>query len=537
MKERIIILGAGVMQGPAIRIAKEMELETFVFDADTNAPCRRLADHFECIDLKDTEKIEAFARSLKETGGLAGIMTAGTDFSASVAWTAEKLHLPGISYQTAINASDKGVMRLRFAEAGVPSPKFITIHDIPPQDFSLPFDFPTVVKPVDNMGGRGCRKVSSQNDLALAVKDSLHFSRSRKVIIEEYMDGPEFSVDAIVHNGNITMCGLADRHIFFPPYFIEMGHTMPTNIDAESQNAIFKVFTQGVKALGIQNGAAKGDIKLTQKGPMIGEIAARLSGGYMSGWTYPYSSGVEPARAAIQVAIGTQPDTLTPAKNWTSAERAFISIPGKVKSMSGIDEAKNMPHIKDIFLRIEKGSSVQFPVNNVSKCGNIISAAPTREEAVYAAEKAAQSILIHLESPNEETEHFLQTHTDFPPSAFSLNQNQLNQLRTIPQGNPILTKDKTVIIHPFPEFTQSNLIDFVGRTIPETFAAISKLSGFHLELAEEIPQGNSPNADLKNEKFSHHHNFLGKEFWQSLIRGAYQGAVYYLDTLSAKENV
>jgi biotin carboxylase len=510
------------MQGPAISIAKDLGLETFVIDADQHAPNVHLADHFEQIDLKDKIQIESFARSLKEDGGLAGIMTAGTDFSASVAWTAEKLGLAGISHETALDASDKQRMRTRFREAGVPSPQFVILNQLPSRDFSLPFDFPVVVKPVDNMGSRGCRTVQSSSDVIPAVQDALRFSRSGRAIVEEYMDGPEFSVDAIVFNGEITMCGLADRHIFFPPYFIEMGHTMPTNIDEKTQHAILEVFTQGVKALGIQNGAAKGDMKLTPRGPMIGEIAARLSGGYMSGWTYPYASGVEPTRGAIQVALGRKPDSLTPTKQWTSAERAFISIPGIVKSMSGVDKAKHMPNIKDVFLRIEEGSVVRFPENNVSKCGNIISAAPKREEAVSSAEAAAQNVLIRLEVPNEATEQFLQSQSTFPPSAFSLDETVLSRLNDIPAGNSVPAKDNILRIYPFPEFTQKNPRDYMGRTISETFAAISSLSGYTLEIAGNI---------------SHQDRFLGREFWRHLIRGGYQGAVYYLDGLQIERKV
>ncbi|MDR0497508.1 MAG: ATP-grasp domain-containing protein, partial [Treponema sp.] len=222
-KQRILILGAGVMQGPALKIAAEMGLETVVVEADPNAPCIPLADSFTKVDLKDKEGIEALARSLMNQGGLAGIMTAGTDFSAVVAWAAGKLGLPGISHEAALDASDKERMRRRFRAAGVPSPEFVIMENPPEKDFSIPFSFPVVVKPVDNMGSRGCRKVDSFPDLNAAVVDALKFSRSGRAIVEEYMEGPEFSVDALVYQGEITICGIADRYIFFPPNFIEMG--------------------------------------------------------------------------------------------------------------------------------------------------------------------------------------------------------------------------------------------------------------------------------------------------------------------------
>ena len=166
---------------------------------------------------------------------------------------------------------------------------------------------PLVVKPCDNMGGRGCSRVESPGELDAAIADAAAFSRTGRAIVEEYMDGPEFSIDAIVYGGKVYECGFADRHIFYPPYFIEMGHTIPSAVDAETKNKLMACFEAGVHALGLTSGAAKGDIKLTSRGPMIGEIAARLSGGYMSGWTYPYSSGFEVTEAAIEIAMGLPP--------------------------------------------------------------------------------------------------------------------------------------------------------------------------------------------------------------------------------------
>ncbi|MDR2029653.1 MAG: ATP-grasp domain-containing protein [Treponema sp.] len=532
--ERLMILGAGVMQGPAIRIAREMGLETVVVDGDPAAPQASRADRFECIDLKDKEGIEALARTLQVQGGLGGIMTAGTDFSATVAWVAERLGLPGIPYQAALNASDKERMRRRFKEGGVPSPEYIIMLSPPPvgedAGFALPFPYPVVVKPVDNMGGRGCRRVDSDKELAAAVPEALGFSRSGRVIVEEFMAGPEFSVDAIVHKGELSICGFADRHIFFPPYFIEMGHTMPSSLGEEQTRALLEAFAAGVRALGITSGAAKGDLKLSPRGPMIGEIAARLSGGYMSGWTYPYASGVEPARGAILAALGKSPEGLEPRREWTSAERAFISIPGRVRSIQGLEKARAREHIKDLFLRIAPGSPVRFPENNVTKGGNVISAAPDREGAVLSAERAARAVLIRLEAPRQETEDFLCPpqalgEGRFPPDAFALPEHIRALLLLFPEppippapfpGNP------AVSILPFPDFTESGLLDYTGRTVSESLDAVREITGLALPL-EDIPPapGAGEGAGV----------FLGRSFWAALIRGGYQGAAYVVDRL------
>jgi biotin carboxylase len=531
MNEKLIILGAGVMQGPAIKTAKELGFYAIALDGSKEAPCVFLADQFEQIDLKDKEGIEAFARSLQSTGSRIGIMTAGTDFSASVAWVAEKLGLPGIPYEAALNASDKSRMRECFKKAGLPSPGFTTITaaDLPFASGSLPtLNFPLVIKPVDNMGSRGCRRADTAEELNEAAKTAIGFSRSGRAIVESYMEGPEFSVDAVVYHGEITICGLADRHIFFPPYFIEMGHTMPTVIEKEKQQAMLDTFRAGIHALGIAGaahiGAAKGDIKLTANGPMIGEIAARLSGGYMSGWTYPYSSGALPIKGAILAAMGRKPEGLIPTKEWTCAERAFISIPGTVKAISGIEQARTTPNVKDLFLRIAEGGKVSFPENNVTKCGNILAAAPERAAAILAAETAARSILIKLDPSDKETGEFLSSNGAFPPDAFQLTDEIKSALSMLPdfpapQDGYAVPPLPAPHIYPFPAFTSSNLKDYMGRTIEENMDAVRRLTGFSL-----------PNAQKNADNIV----IFGRSFWAAFIRGAYQGAVYYIENLGAK---
>ncbi|MCL2602131.1 MAG: ATP-grasp domain-containing protein [Treponema sp.] len=506
-KQQILILGAGVMQGPALRIAAEMGLAAVAADADANAPSAAVAARFENVDLKDREGIEALARALQERGTLGGVMTAGTDFSATVAWVAEKLKLPGIPFQTALDASDKERMRRRFRESGVPSPAFVIFSSAADAGGDLPFPLPVVVKPVDNMGSRGCRRVDTVGDLGTAVASALAFSRSGRAIVEQYMEGPEFSIDALVYKGEITMCGIADRHIFFPPYFIEMGHTMPSAQPPSVIRSLLDTFTQGVRALGIENGAAKGDVKLTPRGPMIGEIAARLSGGYMSGWTYPYSSGVLPTRGAIEIALGRKPSRTAPEWDWTAAERAFISIPGTVQTMEGIETARVMPFVRDVFTRAKPGSAVNFPENNVTKCGNVIAAAASRDDAVSAAENAARRILIRLKAPDAVTDAFLAVgcgavlgQVKFPPDAFDVDSRLLSLLEALPE------RDGSGGLVPFPAFSEGGFRDYMGRSVPESLDAVRVLTGAELPAA-------------------------GRSFWRAFIRGGYQGAAYFVDCM------
>ena len=364
----VLILGAGLMQKPAILSAKELGYKTVVIDADEKAVSIPFADEFRQIDLKDKEGILAFAKELKEKEGLKAVFTAGTDFSASVSYVAQKLGLPSHTFEAAVNASEKTKMRGCFEAAAVPSPKFLRVgkddinKDLLGKVLEI-MNFPIVVKPVDNMGARGCRMVRSDCEFEKAIKLAVECSRTGYAIVEEYMEGPEYSIDALVYNGTFTVTGFAIRHIKYPPYFIEVGHTMPAVLDKKTHDELISVFALGAKSLGLTTGAAKADIKYTKNGPMIGEIAGRLSGGYMSGWTYPYSSDLNLTKQGLLIACGQEPEALIKNRQKvdynpgpicqnaekpyelyeviskrTSAERAWMSIPGTVEYIENITE-------------------------------------------------------------------------------------------------------------------------------------------------------------------------------------------------------
>ena len=352
-KTTILILGGGGMQLPAIKTAKDMGWTTIVADGVCNVPGREYSDYFEHIDLKDSKGMIKTALKFKNSIGLDGVFTAGTDFSETVARVAAAAGLPGISIEASINASNKWKMRDVFFEYNIPSPLYFTVSkDSPLKCESLEkngVDFPLVVKPVDNMGSRGIRRTDNCKELKTAVKEAFLFSRTGTVIVEEYLDGAEFSIDALIYKNEITICGFADRNIFYPPYFVEMGHTIPASIDSKLYKEIITAFNAAVRALGITEGAAKGDIRLSRGKVYIGEIAARLSGGYMSGWTFPYSSGIPLTREALKIAVGMPPGNLLPIYKKTSAERAFLSIPGKIKNINGTEDAKSDKNIIDLF--------------------------------------------------------------------------------------------------------------------------------------------------------------------------------------------
>ena len=511
--EFVLILGAGLMQKPSIEAAGELGYKTLVVDANKNAVCVPFADVFVQIDLKDREKIADLAMSYGDK--LKAVFTAGTDFSASVSYVAQKCGLISHSFEAAMNASNKVLMRKCFREKGVPSPDFVEVSESEIETLSSDESvlFPKVVKPVDNMGARGCRLVRNKSEFEPALRDAVAFSRTGKAIVEDYMKGMEFSIDALVHEGNVTITGFADRHIFFDPYFIEMGHTMPSSVSEAVKKNVVDVFVKGVKALGLTEGVAKGDVKYTEKGAMIGEIAGRLSGGYMSGWTYPYASGVNLTMEAMKIALGlgkTLPSEIE--CNAVSHERAFISIPGVVSVIYGEDKAVASPFVKNVFFRVKEGSRVDFPRNNVEKCGNVISRCADRRLSLKGAEMAVSEIVLRLEKNNESTQNYLmgvenKYEKGFPYSAYELSSDELIAFEKEVESldSVIIGENESIVIPESLASFAGERQDFNYRTILNTLDKVKKYAGAR----KSVP---------------------AIKFWKSLIRGGVQGALYAVDT-------
>ena len=395
--KRIIIIGAGLLQVPAIQIAQEMGLYTIVFDYNKDAPGMKIADYPMIVSTRDVDGSVRAARDLSQKMEIHGVITVGTDASTTVAAVANALGLPGNRFEDAYAASNKIRMRERFKKNNVPQPNFFPVWNYEEAiEAYKHLNTPVVVKPADNMGARGVMKVSSESDVLAAFNRAKSSSPSGEVIVEEFMDGPELSIDMLIYNDEIYVTGVADRIIESPPFFIETGHIMPSALDKEQIDDAVNVMKAGIKALNLKIGAAKGDIKVTKKGAMVGEIAARLSGGFMSAYTYPISTGVNLIKNAIEIALGNPPSDLKPKWNKVSVEKAFIPGTGIIESIDGVENAKNVEGVKEIFIKTKPGDILVTPTNNLEKAGNIITVGNTRDEAIAIANKAMSYVHFKL---------------------------------------------------------------------------------------------------------------------------------------------
>jgi biotin carboxylase len=306
--------------------------------------------------------------------------------------------LPGIKVEAAEHATNKECMRERFKEKSVPHPHFFCTSSLE-EAFSMcrKLRYPVVIKPVDNMGARGVRRIEKEDELEDAFYKALSFSSKGRVIIEEYMAGYELSIDALVWDGHVHLLTVADRFIKHPPYFVEVGHIIPSAVQKNILDEAFNVMKMGIWALGIDWGAAKADIKLTKEGPKIGELAARLSGGFHSQFTAPLATGMDYTKAVIALSVGEglKEEYIIPKKNHAAAECAIIAKPGRIVKIEGVDEAEKIKGVAHILFTKKVGEYAEEQTDNMRKVGHVITTARTRDEALFCCHLALETIKVH----------------------------------------------------------------------------------------------------------------------------------------------
>lgn len=331
MKKKLMILGASELQLPAIKCANELGVETIVLDFDSNAVGRYEATRFYEVSTLDYEKVLEVAKKEK----IDGIMTICSDRPMPViAKVGEILNLNTISYETSLKATDKGLMRKSLFENKVPIPQFHICHDFDEIKKAVSsINGKCILKPSNNSGSRGICLYSYGYDLEEIYNYTRKFSTDNIVLVEEYMEGPEVSVEIFVYNNKINIIQITDKITTGAPYFVEMGHTQPSSLYFDIQKRIKEIAIQGVKALGITEGPAHVEIKVTENGPKIVEIGARLGGDHITTDLVPLSTGVNMVMLAIKIALNLSVE-IKPLFQKSSAIRYInkkLNIPEKFK--------------------------------------------------------------------------------------------------------------------------------------------------------------------------------------------------------------
>lgn len=392
--KKILIIGASILQLPAIVRAKEKGYYVAVADYNPEAIGVKYADEFFNASTIDIEAIVDIAKKFKP----AGIMTLATDMPMrSVAAACAALGLPGISPDTAVKATDKGEMIKAFKENKVESPWFFVVNN--QDEFNAVVEklhFPCIIKPTDNAGSRGVILVNDKYELNSAYVYSKECSRHGAVIIEEYMRGSEVSVEIMVVEGKPFVLAVTDKITTGAPYFVEMGHSQPSRLNLVDVEKIKDLAIRAVKAIGIECGPAHVEIMLTAEGPKMIELGARMGGDCITTHLVPLSTGIDMVDATIDLLTGGQPNIL-PKIHKGSAIKFLSAAKGTITKIEGTEEAKRISGVAEVVFNKKIGETVGDIYSSTDRVGYVIAQGVLAIDAMIICDGATGKIKICTE--------------------------------------------------------------------------------------------------------------------------------------------
>ncbi|MDU1892272.1 MAG: ATP-grasp domain-containing protein [Dysgonomonas sp.] len=336
MSKKVAIIGASYLQLPLVEKAKEMGIETHCFAWKDDAVCENIADYFYPISVTDKESILEICKKVQ----IDAITSIASDIAVpTICYVAEHMELISNSYAVAQNATDKYLMRKCFKANGVSSPLFYSNGD---PILSI-VSFPLIVKPTDRSGSRGVTMVNNRTELLMAIKRAEEESFSKQYIVEEYIEGIEVSVETISWEGEHYILTITDKVTTGAPYFVEIEHHQPSQLDEIIQQKIRQETIKALGALNIEYGAGHVELKIDNEGNVfLIEIGARMGGDFIGSHLVPLSTGYDYLKAIINISLG-QFDQ--PVINKMQYSGIFFICKETEKLLSAIDSKKHSKNI------------------------------------------------------------------------------------------------------------------------------------------------------------------------------------------------
>ncbi len=388
-RPRLLVLGAGPAQLGLLEAARARgDVDVIAVDRDPKAVGFALADDRAVVSSEDEEAVDRLARARD----VDGIVSPGSDWPVGIAArVAERIGLAHpIDGRTGSIATSKARQRDVFSTAGVPHARVVD-----PDEADLAF--PVVVKAPDRQGQRGLTLVRRREELAAALETAIAESRAGGVLVEEHVDGPEVTVNAVSLDGRFVPVAVTDRLTAEPPAFgVALAHAWPTIHDPEP---LVDLARSAVEAVGIRNGPSYTQLRLAADGPVVMEVAARLGGGH-DAELCAAATGVDLNALAVRFALGEPVrDTVSKASSPAGAAVAFIVPPvGRLLAVEDVDQVEEAPGVEWIRIYRRPGHVFGPLRSGVDRAGAVLATGASRDDALARARRAADAVRFRVDA-------------------------------------------------------------------------------------------------------------------------------------------
>ena len=377
----ILIFGGGLNQLELIREARGLGMATVVIDPQPDPPGKPEADFFYRVDGDDYEATRAVALRHNVSGIVTGQMEKPLRLMARLA---DELGFIFNSPEVTERSTDKWLMKQAFMAAGVPCAAGILIssEDDPASRLTAGPEFPVIIKPRDAYSSRGVFRCGSPEEVLARAEISRSFSTSGDILVEEFIKGSEYSIEAITFRGETTIIQFTEKFLTPYPRTVETGHLQPADLTEEERESIATAVTGALKALGIENSASHTEVRLSGRGPVVIETGARLGGDFIASYLTKASTGISMDRAAIQTALGISPDVKQTREAFSMISFPELPEGKRVVRVDATDDLEAMPGVVFARLFAEPGDMIPEISHSGQRPGCIIVEGPTREEVM-----------------------------------------------------------------------------------------------------------------------------------------------------------
>lgn len=388
----IMILGAGFDQVAMIKAAKALDIKVITVDSDKNAPGFFISDENYILDVMESEKILQIAREKKIDGITTMVSNLGM---RTVAYVADKMNLISIPLKAAQIATDKKEIKEYLKNGNVAVPEGFSAYSI---DYAMDkinqIDFPVIVKPVDGTKGRGISVASSRENFKTCFTSAMDSSIEKRVIVEEWVDGPTIGAECLILDGELKPVILTDKYNTPPPKCVTVGLTAPTRFPEPVKERVKDTAKKVAEVLGLNTGAAHIDMIVGKDGiPRVIDVGPRLASGPVIFDFVPSLLGVDMIKSVVLMALGEKPQ-LNIKWNRRFAASRFLTAP-KTGCMYRIEIPKW--HKDFTFYQFkELGEIVGPPDSDVDRIACIATKGSSYDKTMKTADELLKKIKVNI---------------------------------------------------------------------------------------------------------------------------------------------
>jgi biotin carboxylase len=359
---RLLVVGANRTRDAAFAVWRSMGLELVLVDGHSDARYEQLTHEFFALDARDGSQDEVTITELAR--GCDGITTLADESQAMVAAIADEVGLPGLGTEAGKAARSKTLQRSLCASAGMQVPRWRTVRGVDDlEDFFADGPRPAVLKPIDAAGGSGAMPVMSLDDAAREWRVVRVFSPARTGIIEDFLEGREVCVDAVVVDGRPAFVSITDAGHLGTGGFVLTSHSWAA--EQPEHDAAERAIEQLAGALGFSRGMVHAEFKIQDGCWQMLETALRPGGAFIPELSWRVT-GVDLYEAQARLALDEDPPL--PALREPSAAFAqarFLIAEGQVKRF--VAPAKilaDLPDVKVVNQESHTGQRVRVPLSD-----------------------------------------------------------------------------------------------------------------------------------------------------------------------------